>query len=293
MISVNFRGGLANRMFMYAFSRSLVARGKEVTIDNHNFKPRERMTYEAVNISDAFPNIEIKYTSPHKYRFSLVSGRKGKLLRGLSRFIIGEKYYFEPEFKYCPEVYDQIKENSNIIGFWQTEKYFADIKEDIFRQFEFIPFSEEKNMTCRDHMLAENSVAIHVRKGMDYLRDSLWDDTCPADYYRKAIDYIKSHVENPKFYLFTDNLEWVKSNISGTDFTVIDWNPTKGKFNFRDMQLMTYAKHIIISNSSYSWWAAWLNKNKSNIVIAPKQWFSPQVKEYLNNDIVCDNWVKL
>jgi hypothetical protein len=74
---------------------------------------------------------------------------------------------------------------------------------------------------------------------------------------------------------------------------MVDWNPTSGKRNFRDMQLMSCAKHNIISNSTYSWWGAWLNKNPDKIVIAPEPWFNLESIYYKDNKIVPDSWVKM
>lgn len=293
MVSVCFQGGLANRMFQYAFYRCLLSKGWDASIDNHNFSPRKRMTYEAVNINDAFPNLIIKYTSTNKFRFCLIYGFKGRLLRWFNSLITKEKYIYETEFKYCPNTFDLISDNSEFIGLWQTEKYFFEIAEDIRMQFTFRPFTEDKNVCVAEKMKNENSVAIHIRKGKDYTSDNLWNNTCPIDYYYNAIHYIKNHVNNPRFYLFTDNMEWVEDNIKDIEYTLVDWNPIKGKYNFRDMQLMSCVKHNIISNSSYSWWGAWLNPNPEKIVVAPKIWFNPALDYYKNNNIVCDSWIAL
>ncbi len=293
MVSVCFQGGLANRMFQYALYRSLISQGWDASIDNHNFRPRERMTFEAVNIKDAFPNISIKYTPKNKFRFSLTTGHKGVILRWLTSLMTKEQYVFEPMFKYCPSIFELITDNSELIGLWQTEKYFCDIADDIRKQFSFMPFTDEKNISVSNKMKYENSVAIHIRKGNDYTSDKLWDNTCPTDYYYRAINYIKDHINAPHFYLFTDNIEWVKGNLKDFEYTIVDWNPIKGIYNYRDMQLMSCAKHNIISNSTYSWWGAWLNPNKDKIVVAPKIWFNPSLDYFRNNDVICDNWIAL
>ncbi len=293
MISVCFQGGLANRMFEYAFYRNLAKKGHDVYVDNHNFKPRARMTYEAVDMKDAFPDIEMRITPEGMFRYSCAHGYKGKLLRFFNSLITKEKYIFQPKFGYCPEIYDMIEDNSNIIGLFQSEKFFAEISEDIRYQFTFLTFTEERNIEMSRLMSSDNSVAIHIRKGSDYTNDKFWSGTCPASYYCDAINYIKKNVKNPHFYLFTDNIKWVHNNIKDIDYTLIDWNPIKGKYNFRDMQLMSCAKHNIISNSSYSWWGAWLNPNPNKIVVAPKVWFNPDIISYRKNDIVCESWVAI
>lgn len=143
-------------------------------------------------------------------------------------------------------------------------------------------------------MRNENSIAIHLRKGADYLKsDLMGKGLCPVEYYISAINYIKSHVDNPVFYVFTDNPNWVKENLPNFDYTLVDWNPVSGKRSFRDMQLMTYAKHNIIANSTYSWWGAWLNSNPDKIVIAPKKFFNPVNDFFSKSDIICEDWIAL
>jgi hypothetical protein len=104
---------------------------------------------------------------------------------------------------------------------------------------------------------------------------------------------MKESVVDPVFYVFTDNQDWVKENIKDIEYTLVDWNPTSNKRNFRDMQLMSCAKHNIIANSTYSWWGAWLNRNPDKIVIAPEPWFNPEVKFYKHNKVASDLWVKI
>ena len=142
MISVCFQGGLANRMFQYAFYRSLVAKGYDAYVDNYNFKPRKRMTFEAVDIEDPFPNIDIQYTPKGKFKFSCVCGRKGKILRYINSLIKKEQYVFEPKFKYCPEIFADLGDNCEIVGLWQTEKYFKDISEDANEEEEQRPIKK-------------------------------------------------------------------------------------------------------------------------------------------------------
>jgi hypothetical protein len=116
---------------------------------------------------------------------------------------------------------------------------------------------------------------------------------CSKEYYDRSVAYVMEHVEIPVFYLFTDNSDWVKENILDFEYVLVDWNSTSGKRNFRDMQLMSCAKHNIIANSTYSWWGAWLNPNPDKIVIAPEPWFNPNIEYYKRNSVVADWWIKM
>lgn len=96
------------------------------------------------------------------------------------------------------------------------------------------------------------------------------------DYYSTAVDYMKSHLEHPKFYVFADNPVWVRENFKDFEYTFVEGNPTSGRGSHFDMQLMSSCRHNIISNSTYSWWGAFLNRNTSKIVIGPKYWYNPK-----------------
>ena len=141
-------------------------------------------------------------------------------------------------------------------------------------------------------ILAVNSVSIHVRRG-DYLTNPVTFQThglCDIDYYKKAIDEILDLVDKPHFFIFSDDQSWAKSNIifgAPTDY-VMHNNSLK---NYEDLRLMSYCRHHIIANSSFSWWGAWLGNNPEKIVIAPKKWFNdPKID---TTDLIPDTWLRL
>lgn len=300
MIVVNVNAGLANQMFHYAFGRGLIAKGLDVYFDQTNFKPRKEWSFENVQLQDAFPNIELKMMPEGKFKW-ICSNNTNKLSKGLCLTMINlhnligdEKYIFETTYGYIPGIEKEITENCILKGFWQSEKYFAHCKDDIRKQFSFLPFDEEKNIVTMNKMAKENSVAIHLRKGADYLKSELMGKgLCGVEYYIKAIEYIKKNIDNPAFYVFTDNPAWVKNNLPKFDYILVDWNEVAGKKNFRDMQLMSCAKHNIIANSTYSWWGAWLNPNPNKIVIGPAKFFNPINIFFSNSDIMCEDWIRI
>ncbi|RYY08216.1 MAG: alpha-1,2-fucosyltransferase, partial [Sphingobacteriaceae bacterium] len=127
------------------------------------------------------------------------------------------------------------------------------------------------------------------RRG-DYVTDSGANylmGVLPVDYYNKAILYIKEKIADPNFYFFSDDLEWVKSNIkTGTTNFYVDQNP-----DYIDLDLMRHCKHQIIANSTFSWWGAFLNRNPDKIVIAPQQW-SPREDVNRNIHLQFPDWIK-
>ncbi|HIP25044.1 MAG TPA: alpha-1,2-fucosyltransferase, partial [Archaeoglobus profundus] len=170
-------------------------------------------------------------------------------------------------------------------GYWQTEKYFSDIRTDILKDFTV----KEKNTEIVDNYLKQinnsNSVSIHVRRG-DYLNHP---DIGVLDisYYKNAIEYIYNKVENPTFYIFSNDISWCEKNLDFIDDKIII-NNTKSEIE--DISLMKNCKYNIIANSSFSWWSAWLNINPSKIIIAPKIWM---VKNPNNCKWVPDSWIEL
>ena len=300
MIAVNVNAGLANQMFHYAFGRGLINKGYDVFFDQINFRYRKEWIFENIRLQDAFPNIEIKEMPKGKVKWICIH-ETNKVSKGLRLIMINfhnligdEKYIFETDYGYISDIEGKITKNCILKGFWQSEKYFAHCKDDIRKQFSFLPFDEKKNIAIMNKMEKENSVAIHLRKGADYLQSELMGKgLCGVEYYIKAIEYIKQNVDNPVFYVFTDNPEWVKNNLPKFDYILVDWNEVAGKKNFRDMQLMSWAKHNIIANSTYSWWGAWLNPNPNKIVIGPTKFFNPINKFFSSSDIMCEDWVRI
>lgn len=134
-----------------------------------------------------------------------------------------------------------------------------------------------------------NSVFLHVRRG-DYLSQTykqMFEGCCGIDYYQKAIEYINQHVENPKYFIFSDDIAWTKDNIPLDSPTYIDWNT--GENSPYDMYLMSHCKYAIIANSTFSYWGARLGRKK-DIVTYPTRWFNPP---HMVSDMFPQDWLKL
>jgi hypothetical protein len=160
------------------------------------------------------------------------------------------------------------------LEFMFNGNHIEKIHDDIMRTFVFPPFDTEKNISFAEYLDSTNSVFIHARRGD---ATSVNSYCYKYGYFKRAVSYIKKHVENPVFVFFTntDSIEWCKQNykIFGLDFSkdkvlFVDWNT--GEDSFRDMQLMTHCKHGIIANSSFGWWGAYLIKNPNKITISPE-----------------------
>lgn len=290
MVIVYVAAGLANRMFHYAFALSLAKKGWEVGYDENTFVPH--FDFETTKLSDVFENVNLPSVSMKNYSIALQRGIGYKILRRLSLLLPDHRYIERWKLNYDSRVYDKCSKNSIFLGHWNNYKYFSECESEVRKTFQFRPFEDDKNISVVEKMDSENSVAVHFRKNIDYICDPENDRRCSPIYYQKAISYILEHVDNPKFYFFSDNWDWVRKNIKiDVPYTKVDWNPICGSDSFRDMQLMSCCKHNIIANSTYSWWGAWLNANPDKIVIAPQSWF--QIVKGDTDKYMCpDNWLK-
>lgn len=290
MIIVKIEGGLANRMFQYALFLSLRRKRNDVFLDEKTFKPA--WSFEKITLKKTFPHIDCPEGDLSKFKVETRSGKLAHLIRNYVEKY-SRKYFFQKEFRFYPEIMDELPQDVYLRGYWQSEKYFEDVRDEVRRAFTFDPFTETENIETSRKMSKENSVSIHIRKGKDYMQQELTAGTCPLDYYVKAIQYIKDRVDNPSFYVFTDNPDWVRDNLGSINYTLVNWNPISGDKNYRDIQLMSCCKHNIIANSSFSWWGAWLNPNPGKIVIGPRMWFNPEGKIKVFKDIICDSWIAM
>ena len=288
MLIIKIHGGLANQMFQYALYKSILAIGKDVYTDTNTFVPS--WGFDEVRLEEVFSNLDIREADTKLIKKLSAGERfidKVKKKMGLSK----KSHFYEPTFRFNRSVFD-LSANTYLDGYWQTEKYFRDIANEIRNDFTFRSFSDDRNTRLASKLKREESVSIHVRKGADY-KKSIVNGTCELEYYNQAISAIKKKIAKPKFYVFTDNKAWVKENFDQLDFELVDWNPVAGPYNYLDMQLMAMCRHNIIANSSYSWWGAWLNTNSRKVVVGPKIWFSKNSPNFDSADIIPDSWISI
>ena len=282
MVIVRLQGRLGNQMFQYALIKSLQASGKEVYIDSNmlkydnNYNELGLFPLVGKEIQEATTDMVCKLGDCNKSFFHKV---KRKTLGYKKTHILERGYaYYDDVFK-MDDVY--------LEGYWQTERYFKAIENEIRHVFIFPEITDEANKCLQAEMQSCNSISMHIRRG-DYLNAKnapVHGNICTVTYYENAIDYMKEHVENPRFYIFTDDAKWAREQYQDREmFVVVDQN--HGDQSYRDMQLMGCCKHNIIANSSFSWWGAWLNDNKDKIVVAPPKWFNTDKTP----DIWCEGW---
>lgn len=290
MVTVLLSGGLGNQMFQYAAAKALATRlNTSLVLDLYSFSKKTQATVRSYELN--IFNIE---NSP------VHSTLKGMLVTKARPFIQKHRSLFQ-NFGILTDTYaiqyqsifESMTGNITMSGYFQNERYFKDITNTLRSNFTFRNTLTERNLDISKKITSCQSVAIHIRRG-DYLNANSQSNfiTLDKEYYKKAIQIITNNIENPEFFIFSEDFEWIKENLSFGDYpvTFIDWN--KGKDSYIDMQLMSLCNHNIIANSSFSWWAAWLNNNRDKIVIAPDCWFQDEKKNRLLDDFYPTGWKK-
>jgi hypothetical protein len=172
-------------------------------------------------------------------------------------------------------------------GFWQSPLYFDPFQAEIRKVFSFDKLKlSNQSQSLLGKIQTGESVSVHIRRG-DFLSKEINNAICNEIYYKMAIDLIAAKLHNTLLVVFSDDLEWVKQNLSLSNAIYVDWNA--GKNSWQDMYLMSQCKHNIIANSTFSWWGAWLNVNPDKIVIAPAQF----MKQEETPDIYPANWITI
>ncbi len=286
-------GGLGNQMFQYALGRRIsLLRNTTLKVDV-SFLNDTALNHTSRNFELNVFSSDIAVASETDIsKFNDL--QNSKLKRGIRQILpFVFPYYIigEPSNEYNSQILNSPK-NSLLIGFWQTEKYFLSIQETIRKDFTFKTPLSGVNNRLAESMEACNSVGVHIRRG-DYVHNpetNRYHGSCSPEYYYKAIEEIKNKIENVRLYIFSDDLHWVKENMKfDVPVTYIDNN--SGINSYLDMQLMSLCKHNIIANSSFSWWAAWLNANPEKMVIAPARWFNDSAISV--KDIIPEGWQKI
>jgi hypothetical protein len=291
LIIVKLAGGLGNQMFQYAFAKASSKRlSVEFALDLRDKTLNIHQGYELKRVF----GLEAKIATNSDLNSLLGIGRFTTIRRIVKSFGF-EKHLTaniikEPSFNFSQNML-RGTDNKYYDGYWQSEKYFQMIVNTIKDDFTFKHPLSPINQEVAIQINKVNSVSLHVRRG-DYVSNKMANavhGVCSLDYYRDAINHIFRYVENPVFFVFSDDSAWVKNSlVLDAQSVCVDHNT--GKESYNDMHLMSLCKHNIIANSSFSWWSAWLNKNENKIVIAPKNWFA-QTKSI--DDLIPKSWVTL
>ncbi|WCD82151.1 alpha-1,2-fucosyltransferase [Pseudomonas sp. TUM22785] len=202
-----------------------------------------------------------------------------------------KNFIVEPHIHYWSDI-ERVSDNSYLLGYWQSERYFDSIVSDVRKAFRFRNQLSAPALELSTQIGSVNSVSLHIRRG-DYITNSKANALmaeCSIEYYNRAIDHVRNKLLEPHFFVFSDDLNWAEDNLK-LDFptTYVDIN--RGEDSYNDMRLMSMCHSNIIANSSFSWWGAWLNTNADKIVISPSRWFKKINMRC--NDLIPLNWERM
>ena len=260
-------GRLGNQMFQYA---SLMGIAKNRGFDyGIRYANKDEFAYanplvgkEKLDLVDAFENLSAKDSTDFAPIYTLQE----------------EKHEFDER------IYDNIPDNCDLVGYFQTEKYFTKFESEIRKDF---TFKKDIIKTCESIRSSidvdKPLVSIHIRRG-DYTQLQDFHPLCPVGYYLDSLTIVG---DDHYPVVFSDDIEWCKNNLNLDEAYYCD-----GNSQFVDMCLMSMCDSNIIANSSFSWWGAWLNNNKDKTVVAPSQWFGSKLANKNTDDMYCEGWVK-
>lgn len=275
---IKMTGGLGNQMFIYAMYLDMHHRfGDEVKIDitdmmhyhvHHGYELHRIFTLPPCEFQT---NRILKKILEHTlFRIVLERHQKGSM----------EAYRTPLKW---PFVYYK--------GFYQNERYFKDVEAQVRQAFTFDErLFNERSKLCLEHIRKDDkAVSIHIRRG-DYTEPKHWlklGQYASTTYFLNAIQRMSELVPGAHYYVFSDDLQWVRDNLPLENATYVDWNT--GNDSWQDMMLMSNCHHNIISNSTFSWWGAWLNAHTEKIVMTPKRWNSSQ----MSSDLAPASWMAI
>ena len=292
MIVIDMLGRLGNQMFIYALYQALVMQGKDVKLDlSHNrLDSKSRQERAGFAIEPNLDLFQLDYQvldNETALEMRKESSRQDLAIRFKRKFAPGKcQYHYEKDSATFDSLVFKV-DNIYLDGYWQSEKYFKHITPTIREIFTFPDLLTDYQRTMCEQIQRVNSVCVHVRRG-DFLNYPEIYGNTDLEYYRRSMKYISERVENVHFFMFSNDIDWVKQNITGTNITYIDSSDDIVTGNM-DMVLMMKCRHNIIANSSFSWWGAWLGEQKNKIVVAPAKW----EMQAATPDIWCDNWIKM
>ena len=274
---IKMTGGLGNQMFIYALYLRMRKRFPHVRLDLTDMMHYHVHHGYEMNRVFGLPKVEFCMNQPLKkvieflFFKTILERKQHGSLKPYTRPYLWPLIYFK--------------------GFYQSERYFADIKDEVRQAFTFdLSRANGQSLALREEIDRDaQSVSLHVRRG-DYTEPKHWESLgciCQLPYYRNALRELEKRVPHPHYYVFSDDLPWVKENFDLPGAVYVDWN--KGTDSWQDMMLMSRCRHHIICNSTFSWWGAWLDPHADKVVIAPERW----ARDVDGREILPEEWVKV
>jgi len=303
MIITRLLGGLGNQMFQYAAGLALAEQHRTVLkLDigwfRHyaEYEPHNRYSLNCFNVTEQFATKqEIDYLRGKALttveRCSEAVARRLRFYNYADNLQSHGSYYSAKSFRFDPDFWRQ-PDNAYLEGMWQSEKFFLPIANLLRLHFSFRYRPQPRVAEFKARIASGPSAFVHFRRG-DYVRNTNFNreiGILPLDYYYRAVEMVRAHCPDVTLYVYSDDIESIRREFHPPGPHVFvdvveNWHA------YDKMRLMSWCNHAVISNSTFAWWAAWLNPSPNKIVIGPDPWFSG--KEYDSNDLLPEYWIRL
>jgi hypothetical protein len=270
MIITQLHGGLGNQLFQYAAGRALALKqGRSLYLDMRRFGPKQARQVEITKLrisARLLPNWAARlFDEPRPGQIAKWATRKVVDCCWATRFEDRE-HGFDPEIR-------KLRGRSYLRGYWQTEKYFAEIRDVLREEFTSIEPPRKEISQYVERVAQEESLCLHVRRG-DYVSHPKYRQThgaLAAGYYTGAAEAILDSVRGAKVYVFSDDPGWAAREFEGAfPLTMVSGEVTQT--GVEDFVVMRACRHFVVANSTFSWWAAWLGEAEGSRVVAPQPW---------------------
>jgi Glycosyl transferase family 11 len=282
-IACHVQGGLGNQLFQLASLMAAAGRqGRPLYLDLRYFRHRESRPYMLRRLGFQVRELHPWFDPILPWPWSRLPARRRSLLMNI---VLERAHGYSDQLESLPP-------RAWVSGYWQSPLYFADLR-DHFRsvlapsRFEF---SGRGGGVLQALRRSELPAAVHVRRG-DYITNpaaNSWHGVCPLDYYCQAISYLTTRGHDTIF-VFSDDPPWSRKHILHPRVRHID-PPTSAR-DYEDLILMSQCQGLAISNSSFSWWAAWLSNADDRSIIAPEKWFNKAPHSAVT--LIPEGWVRL
>lgn len=323
MIIIQLAGGLGNQLQQYALYQKFKSLGAEAKLDlswfeqfedtkqetndkepykeqNKNYygtnktKPAIKQNIVVTNRQcelDFFEHLPYE-SCTEKERTALTGsqGLAGKLRRKLLPQTV---HWYKEEQMYDPELLNY--REMYLSGYFACEKYYVDILPELRKMIRFPEIGDARKRMVNEEMLKKirnsHAVSVHIRRG-DYLQPenaAMFGNICTEEYYESALDYMKEKIEDPHFFIFSDDVAYVREHYQGEEYTIVDIN--HGNDSFYDMYLMSRCEGNICANSTFSFWGARLNGRTDKIMIRPTIQKNSQIFDEAHMKDLWKDWV--
>lgn len=323
MIIIQLAGGLGNQLQQYALYQKFKSLGAEAKLDLSWFEQFEDTGRESKNIEQnqeqnkddhgtnkTKPAIKqnivvtnrqceleffghLPYESCTKEEKTALTGSQGLAGKLRRKLLPQTVHWYKEEQMYDPELLNYRK--MYLSGYFACEKYYADILPELRKLIRFPEIADAQKRMANEEMLerirSSRAVSVHIRRG-DYLQPenaAMFGNICTEEYYESALNYMKEKIEDPHFFLFSDDTAYAKEHYQGEEYTIVDIN--HGDDSFYDMYLMSRCEGNICANSTFSFWGARLNARTDKIMIRPTIQKNSQVFDEVQMKDLWKDWV--